>query len=417
MQLHRRTFLKAAGVGVALPSLEAMNPAFAAETSAPKRMVTICTTLGLHAPALFPEKPGADYKVTEYLKPLDDHRDHFTLFSGLSHPDQAGASGHSSQMTWLTAARHPGLGGFRNSISVDQFVKERLGYVTRFPSLSLSTNGTNSQSYTRGGVMIPAEWRPSIVFQNLFLQGEAREIKKQRERLNDGRSILDSLTEQTRSLRNRISVADKKRLDEYFESIRKTENQFHEANAWLDRPKPKVKAEKPQDVSNESDLIGRMKLLMELVPLIVQSDSTRMISIVVHGRNDVPPVDGVSVDHHNLSHHGQDEDKINQLKKIESEVMSSFGSLLNSLKTKKENSGSLLDSTMVLFGSNLGNANAHDWRNLPVIAAGGDFKHGRYIAYDKDNNTPLCNLFVSMMQKMGVKTDKFASSTGTLDWS
>lgn len=417
MKLHRRTCLKAAGVSVALPAMDAMSSANAATSVAeatPQRMVTICTTLGLHAPSLFPAKTGADYELTEYLKPLADHRKQMTLFSGLSHPDQAGANGHSSQMTWLTAARHPGLGGFRNSISVDQFVREKLGYVTRFPSLSLSTNGTSSQSYTRSGVMIPAEYRPSVVFQNLFMQGQPDEVKRQKQKLTDGQSILDSLGDQTRRLRKKISAADAKRLDEYFSSIRSTENQFVQASEWLNRPKPQVDSNQPSDIANDSDLIGRMQLLMQLVPLVVQTDSSRMISIVVHGRSDVPLVDGVSVDHHNLSHHGQDEEKIAQLKRIESKVMHGFADLLTGLSAKEEQGRSLLDGTMVLFGSNLGNANAHDWRNLPIIAAGGDFNHGRYVAYDKDDNKPLSNLFVSMLQKLNIETDHFATSTGRL---
>ena len=157
-KLNRRTFLRAAGVAVALPALDAMVPDpvsaaamgnFGIDPDAPaKRMIMICTSLGLHGKSLFPETTGKDYKLTPYLSHLKDHRDDFTIFSGLSHPDQTGADGHSSQLTWLTSARHPGLGGFRNSISVDQFVREKLGYVTRFPSIALATGGQNSQSYT-----------------------------------------------------------------------------------------------------------------------------------------------------------------------------------------------------------------------------------------------------------------------------
>ena len=418
-RIHRRTMLKSAGVALALPALESMDcaaHAAIASSDAPQRMITICTTLGLHAPSLFPKTTGADFEITRYLKPLQDHRSEFTLFSGLSHPDQAGADGHSSQMTWLTSARHPGLGGFRNSISVDQFAREKIGYATRFPSLALSSSGTTSQSYTRGGVMIPAESRPSRLFQKMFLQGKKSDIQRRRQQLSDGQSILDSLIDQARLLKNQITPADRIRLEEYFTSIRATENQFAKANEWLDKPRPKVDADVPQDIANDSDVVGRMKLLMELIPLIIQTDSSRVISVVVHGRNDVPPVPGVSVDHHNLSHHGKDETKIEQLQKIESELMSNFGRLLTTMKSKSEGDRSLLDNTMVLFGSNLGNANSHDWRNLPVIMAGGNFNHGRYIAYDKDNNIPLSNLFVSMLQKMKFETDRFGTSTRRLDW-
>lgn len=417
-RLNRRTFLRATGVGLALPALESMNPVGWAmhEENAPQRMVMICTSLGLHGPSLFPTATGRDYELTPYLEMLKDHRKNFTLFSGLSHPEQAGADGHSSQMTWLSAARHPGLGGFRNTISVDQYVREQLGFVTRFPSITLSTGGTSSQSYTRSGVMIPAEYRPSRLFEKMFLQGKPDELKRQRQNLKDGKSVLDSLSAQTRSLQKRVSEADRERLEEYFQSLRQAEIHFTEADAWLERPKPVVDASKPQDIEKENDLIGRTNLLMELIPLIVQTDSSRMISVVIQGRNDVPEVPGVDIDHHNLSHHGQDETKLAQLAKIETSLMSSFNSLLGSLNEKQEQSGSLLDNTMVMFGSNLGNANAHDWRNLPIILAGGGFEHGQHVAFDNQNNTPLCNLFVTMLQRAGLETDQFASSTGTLSW-
>lgn len=416
--LNRRTFLRASGVGLALPALESMNPmAWAVDSdAAPKRMVMICTSLGLHGPSLFPATTGSNYKMTPYLEIVKDHREDLTLFSGLSHPDQSGADGHSSQMTWLSAARHPGLGGFRNTISVDQYVRERLGFVTRYPSISLSTGGTSSQSYTRSGVMIPAEYRPSQLFEKMFLQGKPEEVKRQRQKLKDGESILDSLRAQTRSLQKRVSDADKMRLEEYFESLRQTENHFTQADAWLERPKPTVEARKPQDIEKENDLIGRTNLLMQLIPLIVQTDSSRMISVVIQGRNDVPEVPGVDIDHHNLSHHGQDETKLDQLAKIESSLMRSFSSLLDSLKEKQEQGARLLDNTMVMFGSNLGNANAHDWRNLPIMLAGGEFEHGQHVAFNHDDNTPLCNLFVTMLQKAGIESDRFASSTGSLTW-
>ena len=250
----------------------------------------------------------------------------------------------------------------------------------------------------------------------MFLQGKPHEVERQRQMLHDGQSILDSLSEQTKALERRVSPADRKRLKEYFDSLRTAENHFSEANAWLDRPKPHVEAEPPKDIELDNDLIGRTNLLMELIPLIVQTDSSRMISVVVHGRGDVPIVPGVTIDHHNLSHHGQDEAKIEQLTKIENALMNTFGGLMKGLKSKQEQGGTLLDNTMVMFGSNLGNANAHDWRNLPIMLAGGGFKHGQHVGYNKDDNTPLCNLFVTMLQKAGIETDEFASSSGTLSW-
>lgn len=415
---HRRNFLKAAGISIALPSLEtfARISPFAAEVASPKRIVTICTTLGLHAPNFFPKETGADYKVTPYLEHLDEFRDRFTVFSGLSHPNQAGKDGHSSQMTWLTAAENPGLSGFRNTISLDQLAAQKLGYVTRFPSLTLSTDGTNSQSYTDSGVMVPAEHRPSKLFADLFLEGKAHEVQRQHQLLGEGRSILDAIGFQAKKLKGRVSSADSRRLDEYFNSIREAENHISQASQWLDRAKPKVDVKQPTDIDKENDLIGRTDLMLQLLPLIVQTDSSRVIALTVHGRGDVPIVDGVTDGHHNLSHHGQDEKKIKQLFRIESAMMKSVGGLLKGLTEKEEGKGTLLDNTMVVFGSNLGNANSHDWRNLPIIAAGGDFAHGKHVVFDKEENKPLGHLFMSVLEKMGIEADRFGSSKSTLTW-
>lgn len=412
--MNRRSFLRGSGIAVALPFLDAMWPAraFAAEKAAPRRMVCVCTSLGIHAPFLYPQETGRDYALTPYLERLKDHRGDFTLFSGLSHPDQAGADGHSSEQTWLTAARHPGLGGFRNSISLDQLVAERIGVETRFPSLVLGTNNS-SQSYTRSGVMIPAESRPSKLFARLFLQGNADEVAGQMRKLREGRSIMDTVGAEAKRLEGRMGAGDKAKLEEYFQSVREMEQRLAKAEEWAQRPKPKVDAAAPADIADEKDIIGRMELLFDLVPLALQTDSTRLITILVQGRNDVPPVPGVSIDHHNLSHHGQDEAKIKQLKLVEEAEFAALGKLLAGLKAKREGNAALLDNTMVLFGSNLGNANSHDTRNLPVLLAGGGFKHGQHLALDAKNNTPLSNLYVQMLQRMGVEADVFGTSTGT----
>ncbi|HIE95418.1 MAG: DUF1552 domain-containing protein [Fuerstiella sp.] len=413
--LHRRTFLRATGVSLALPLLETMNPVFGLEIAEPpKRMVLICTALGLHSPALFPKTTGADYESTEYLDVLSHHRKNFTLFSGLAHPEQGGE--HSTEMTWLSAARNSGKDGFRNSISVDQYAAAKLGYVTRFPSVSLSSEGPISQSYTSSGVMVPAESSPSRMFAKMFLQGDRKQVQHQRRKLAEGRSILDELMSQTRLLSRSVSATDRKRLDEYLHSVRAAENDISEAQTWLGKPKPGVQEQPPEDILDRTELVGRVQLLIKMIPLIVQTDSSRVISVMIQDHHVVPQIDGVSLEHHNLSHHGRDEVKIQQLKKIEKALVSCFGDLLGQLKSKQEGTTTLLDSTMVLFGSNLGNANAHDPRNLPILLAGGRYNHGQYVAHDSNDNTPLCNLFVSMLNGMDIETDSFATSSGSLNW-
>ena len=410
--LNRRTFLKASGVGLALPLLESMNPAWAKEAAPPRRAVFICTTLGLHAPALYPKTTGPDYEPTHYLGLLKAHRKDFTLFSGLSHPQQGGE--HQCEMSWLSAAPNPGMDGFKNSISVDQYAAGKLGYVTRFPSISLSSDRVISQSYTSSGVMIPAEQRPSRMFAKMFLSGKPAEVARQKQKLIEGRSILDELMDQTRALLKNASSVDRARLQEYFDSVRASEKELAEAQAWLDKPKPQVKAPQPEDINDHTDLVGRTRLLLGLVPLIVQTDSSRIISIVIQNNHGIPQVEGVNTEHHNLSHHGRDPKRIDQLMKIESAILTCFSEFLAQMKAKREAGGTLLDNTVTLFGSNLGNANAHDPRNNPVLLAGGGLKHGRYLAHDPRNNTPLCNLFVHMLNQMNLETEKFASSTGEL---
>ena len=412
MKLNRRTFLRSTGVAMALPWLESMQPAWGKEQVPPKRMVFICNTLGLHAPALFPKKTGADYELTDYLSIIKAHRKDFTLFSGLSHPQQGGE--HQCEMTWLSAAPNPGMDGFRNSISVDQYAAEKLGYVTRFPSVSLSSDSSLSQTYTGSGVMIPAEQRPSRMFAKMFLSGKPEEIARQKQKLGEDRSVLDELLSQTRILLKNAPAADRDRLQEYFESVRTAEKNLAEERVWLDRSKPEVQATAPLDIHDKTDLIGHIRLLFNLVPLIIQTDSSRVISVVIQNNHGMPQIAGVDSEHHNLSHHGRDPKRIEQLLKIERAIMGCFDEFLTAMKSKSDGAGSLLDHTLTLLGSNLGNASAHDPRNNPILLAGGGLKHGRYLAHDAKNNTPLCNLFVHMLNQMNLNTNQFASSTGEL---
>lgn len=412
--LSRRSFLRGTGVSLALPFLESMWPqrASAAESAAPKRMVAICTSLGIYGPALFPAEVGKEYKSTPYLDLLKENRNDLTVFSGLSHPEQSGPDGHVSEMTWLTSARHPGMGGFRNTISIDQFIAEKKGLETRYASLVLGTNNV-SQSYTRSGVMIPADTKPSAIFAKLFMNGSKWEVENQMRKIREGRSIMDAVSEEAKRFSSKMGAADRDKLDEYYTSVREMEGRLATTEDWVQKPKPVIDAKAPQDINENADIVGRMQLLFELVPLALQTDSTRLITILVQGRGDVPPIPGVTIDHHNLSHHGQDPEKIRQLELVEKAEMVAYNTLLSSLKRKTEGGQTLLDNTSVLFGSNLGNANSHDWRNLPILLAGGGFKHGQHVACDAKNNTPFANLFVQIMQKMGVEADAFGSSTST----
>ena len=415
--INRRTFLRASGVAMALPLLESMSPAFArAAATAPRRMVNVCNTLGLYSESWFPKVAGTGYEATEYLSLIDQHRSQYTLFSGYAHEEQSGRQPHNSEITWLTAARRPGLDGFRNTISLDQVAANHLGYTTRYPSIVLGTASAQSQSYTRSGAMVPAETSPAKLFEQLFLQGTPEEVEREAQSLNDGGSILDRLKSETSALRRRVSASDQQKLDAYFDAVRTAEQELGEVKAWQQRTKPTVDQARPDDVDDVADLIGRIKAMFYMIPLILETDSSRVVSVMIHDHGAIPQVQGVSVDHHNLSHHGQDDAKIGQLKRIETEIVEAFGGLLNELDARNDSDGNLLDSTTVLFGSNLGNANAHTSHDLPILLAGGGYQHGGHIVHEGEN-APLCNLFVTLLQTMGVETDAFGQSTGTLTWS
>jgi hypothetical protein len=407
----RRRFLKAAGVSLALPYLDALAPARAA-AAVPRRAVFVCAPLGLHPPFFFPEKAGADYPLSPYLEPLKALRDDFTVVSGLAHPD-VGPS-HDSIFSFLTAAPHPERrAGFRNTISVDQLAAEHVGGETRFPSLPLSAEGFGL-SWTRSGALVPPDLYPASVFARLFLDGKPDEVREQARRLADGRSVLDAVGGQAKELHPKLGAADLEKLDEYFTSVRDLEKRLARADEWAKKPKPKVDAKPPQNVLSPADLVGKTRSIFDLIHLALQTDSTRLVTMLMLGTSLVPPIPGVSFGHHDLSHHGQDPTKIAQLRTVELEKMKALAAFLTKLKETKEEGSTLLDRTAVFFSSNLGNAATHGVKNLPVLLAGGGFRHGRHLAFDQTNHPPLCNLFVSMLQRLRVPADKFGSGTGTL---
>lgn len=419
--MSRRHFLRGSGAAaIGLPLLEAMGPTLGQQVlaleptgaSSPKRFVAMCATLGFHAPFLFPESEGQNEASTPYLESLADHLDNLTLFSGLSHPQQQGNNGHASELTWLTSAKRPGLAGFRNSISVDQLIAQKIGIETRYPFLALSTSG-RSMSWTSSGVEIPAMTSPSKLFAALFINGTEKEVEQEVSKLKRGRSILDTVRGRADQLERELGSIDRHKLDEYLAAIRDLEHRLQQSEGWARRPKPKVDAEQPKDVTDKNDAIAKQRMLYDMIALALQADSTRTITYLLSGMNSVPTIEGVNSDWHGLSHHGKDPAKIEELKIIEQAEFEVFAEFLGKLSAIEENGKSLLDHTSVLFGSNLGNASSHDWHNLPIIVAGGGYDHGRYVAHDSDDNTPLANLFVALAQRMGVEVDQFGSSTAS----
>lgn len=413
MRIDRRRFLRAAGVSLALPWLESLARADQRPALVRRRMVCLCAPLGMHAPNFFPAQAGKEYAPSPYLEILQDFRSEFTVFSGLSHPRIA--EGHDSGYSFLTGAHHSGFmrAGFRNTISIDQLAAEEIGGETRIPSLALSTEGFGL-SWTRSGVLVPPALQPSSVFAQLFIEGGPEEVEAQMLRIRQGQSILDHVRDLAKSLESGLGNSDREKLDEYCTSVRELEKRLAVAREWAKKPKPKVDAKKPGDPPNV-DIVARLRTWFDLTHLALQTDSTRLVTILLNGGSQgVPPIDGVSHGHHDLSHHGQDPGKLGELRKVELAVMKTIAELLGKLKKTEEEGATLLDRTMVFFGSNLGNASSHSTKNLPGLLAGGGFRHGQHLVFDQDHSPPLCNLFVSMLQRLGLPIDQFGSSTGTL---
>ncbi|MBI1177822.1 DUF1552 domain-containing protein [bacterium] len=422
--LSRRHFLRGTGIALALPFLDSMTAPFARATESssplaanatPRRMFAICNNLGVLPAHFFPEGSGRDYTPSPYLRFLEEHREDFTVFSGVSHPNVDG--GHPSDVSFMTAAPHPASSSFRNTISLDQHIAEQIGVQTRFPSISLAVNGNRSLSCTGTGVAIPPEQSASEVFRQLFLQGTPEQVDAKIRELDTGRSILDTIAAQARLLEKQVSGEDRGRLDQYFTSVRDLEQRLQASRGWEKKPKPVVNEPEPVDPSSPAQYMDKVKIMYDLVRLAFETDSTRSITLMLNSvGTPVLQIRGATITdgYHNLSHHGKAPDKLAQLKVIDEWHMKLLAGLFTSLKSVREGGEKLLDRAMILYGSNLGDANAHSTNNLPVLFAGGGFRHGQHLAFDPKQNYPLPNLFVSVLQRMGLEEHKFASSTGTM---
>ncbi len=415
--LSRRRLLRGTAVALALPFLESMGTPFAraAADASPRRMFCICNNLGVLPEPFFPKDAGREYTPSPYLKLLQDHRDDFTVLSGVSHPFVDG--GHPSDISFLTAAAHPASSSFRNSISLDQLVAERIGTLTRFPSLTLAVNGGRSLSWTRTGVAIPPEDQASLVFNQLFLQGSPTEIEAQIREIDSGRSVLDVIAAEAKDLQRSVGARDRSRLDQYFSSVRDLEHRLQESRGWANKPKPTIKATPPTDPPSPAQYMAKVKNMYDLARLAFETDSTRAVTLMFNSvGTPVVQINGETItdSYHNLSHHGLAEEKLTQLKVIDQWHMKLLADLFNGLKSIREESATLLDRTMILYGTNLGDANAHSTTNLPTLIAGGGFRHGQHLAFDRSRNYPLPNLFVSMLERLGIQETSFGPSTGTM---
>ena len=402
--LSRRTVLRGAGVVFGLPLLDAMSPAVAARTAEPipRRMVAIETNMGILPQFFFPEQTGADYALSPYLERLGKHRQQLTVFSGVSLPGVTG--GHAAERCFLTGTPHPERGGFRNGVSLDQFAAEQVGSETRFSSLTLAiTNENPTLSYTRNGSPIPAEKSPRKLFERLFFQGKPEEVEANVDAIRQGRSLLDFVSDDSKRLSQKLSPADQRRMDQYFTAVRDLEQRLQSSEAWEHRPKPKVEAQPPEDITDPQEFARRTGQMLDIVRLALETDSTRVVSLFI----DTTVI-------HNITHHGNRPELLTELRGKEEGQFDVLNGFFDGLAGVGEQDQSLLNSTMVLYGTCMGSANSHSNSNLPTLLVGGGFRHGQHLAFDSVNNYPLSNLYVSMLQRLGMEVDSFSTGTGTM---
>lgn len=420
-RLDRRQLLHGTGAVVALPFLESLTlpkRASAAQPSAesPMRMVCIGLEYGLYPTDFFPKETGRDYELPRLLTPLSGLKNDFTVFSDLDHPGVSG--GHQSTHTFLSGIRSDQAKSHaEGNVTVDQRAAESVGAETRYQSMQVGLGGGGGGvSWTRNGVEIPTITKLQTMFDALFLETPQSKRRRQAGAFAVNRSILDVVGDDAAALKKRISLGDSTKLEEYFTSLREVEKRLEQSEAWLNKPKPNSNYKLPRQLP--TSFTEEVALFYDLMKLALQTDSTRVISMAIHGWQGDSGLSGVTKGYHDLSHHGRDETKLQQLGVIEQYHTSQLARFLNVLKQSQvAGDASLLDRTMVLMGSGLGNASSHSNRKLPLLLAGGGFQHGEHKAYPADGGrqTPACNLYLSMLQRFGVETDRFGTSTGTLE--
>jgi len=376
-----------------------------------RRFVAIGNLLGFQTKQLFPTTKGRDYEKTTLLEPLWDNRSQMTVFRGLDHGVKGGHF-----------AVHSFLSGVLNSeaqnrpdgnVTIDQYLADEIGFETRFPSLTVGSeggiHGGCQIAWTKSGVRVPPVTNPSQLFEKLFVSdSKERQVRRVQENQVQS-SILDSVMDEANRLAKRVNKEDKDKLDEYLTSVRDVEKRLELRQRWVAQPKPKAPFDKPANHNAVEDL----PILYELIALALQTDSTRIATLEIGG-DFMPQHLGIKKDWHGLSHHGNDAEAIASLITLEKYQVEHLGKFITRLSKMNDGDRSLLDSTTVLFGSGMGDGNSHKNSDLPIILAGGGYKHGEFreVAREGINKVPLCNLFVDIAQKMGVETDSFGNSTG-----
>ncbi len=420
--MHRRRFiLRSLGATLALPGLCSLsakalsgNPTVQVAKGAgigARRFVAIGNLLGYQTKQLFPKTTGRDYEKTTLLEPLWEQRELMTVFRGLDHGVKGG---HFAVHSFLSGVLNSEAQNRPNgNVSLDQFLAEEIGHQTRFPSLTVGSeggiHGGCQLAWTKSGVRVPPITNPAELFDKLFASDSAERRTRREQENHVQASILDSVREEAKRLSGQVNQEDKAKLEEYFTSVRDVEKRLELRQRWTHLPKPTAPFGKPANRNAVDDL----PLMYELIALALQTDSTRIATLEIGG-DFLPQNLGIKKDYHGLSHHGNDAESIAALITLERYQVAQYGKFVGRLAQMNDGEGTLLDSTTVLFGSGMGDANSHRNTDLPIFLAGGGYKHGNFreVAREVRHKVPLCNLFVDIAQKMGVETHAFGSSTG-----
>ena len=418
--MRRRAFIRTAAAVLSLPAFESLGPtstcvAASHPETIRRRLVCVGNSFGMHQPSFFPTEAGRNYRITPLLKPLERHRSSFSVFSNLDHGLKGG---HFAVHSFLSGVKLSQAATMPDrNLTLDQRAAEFLGDHTRFRSLTVgSGNGLHGgcqMSWTRSGVRVPPIEGPRELFRKLFLK-EARSRQAQvKDSFDLHGSILDAALEDAGRMSKVLNVRDNKKLEEYFSSVRDIEKRIQQQEKWHALTKPDAPIDEPPN----ENLVDDIPDLLRLIALALETDSTRVASLEIAGANFQTSLLGLKKGYHAYSHHGKDPDNIAGLLKLELYQMQQFGLFLDQLKsTDMGNGKTLLDETTVLFGSGMGNANSHTNSKLPVIVAGGGLKLGEHRVFPtaKTKRVPLCNLFTSLLQHVGVNDDQFGTGTGPI---
>ena len=389
------------GLGLALPWLESSAMA---EAPRPRRLVCVGNHLGFYPGNFFPQDTGKDYTPTSTLKPLEQHRDDLTVFSNLDHQLNGG---HGAVHGFLTSIKKNEAEGFpAKNISIDQAAAEHVGSATRFPSVNTGIYKGTDMCWTRAGVHVPPVSNPAALFRALFVDLPATEREIERTRLRYRGSVLDALRDSANALNRNLNAADRNKLDQYLTSIRDVERRLQMSKQWIDQPKPKSPIDEVLD--EERQHLDEVALFYDLMALSLQTDSTRVATLEtgMGFRTSELDLDG----YHGISHHGKAPGRIDQLKIVESFLTTQLSGFMDRLKEAR-----IFDDTLVVFGSGMSDASSHSNRNLPVLLAGGGFKHQGHLICpaEQHKRVPLSNLWLSVLQWFGSESDRFGRSTGT----